>query len=313
MLHNGYGGLRSGRWVDLMPSNWHPFIQLARLSPPTGMLLIYFPHIFGVIYGAIVTRAPVEEVLRTSGILLGGSFFFSNAAHVWDDYVDVPIDKLIPRTQKRPIVRGAVTPRAALIFCFIQAAMAACFLLPLPPLTAVYAVGTIIGTTYYPYAKRHIPAPQAVLGYTLANAIAVGAASMGVDPLETNAVPWLVLASGLWFIINDTIYGSLDMDEDIRIGVGNTAVLFGKATKFWLSVLLVIQLAALAIAGQISGFGPAYYLISMLGCGVTMALMIARVKLQDSASVWYWFANGFWSVGFSITIALLTEYVPLVK
>lgn len=307
------GGARAGNWVDrYVPESWQPYIQLARVNPPLAVLLIYFPHVFGAIYGGIVTRAPPEQTLKVLAILLGGSFFFSNAAHAWDDWADVPIDKLIPRTQKRPIVRGAISPNAALVFCAAQGALAAAFLLPLPPATALYAVGTIIGTLYYPFAKRHIACPQVVLGYTLANAIAVGAAAIGADPLETSAVPLMILASALWSVIYDTIYGSIDMQDDVRLGVGNTAVLFGSAIKPWLSLFLVILVAALGAAGQVAGFGTAYHVISMLGAGLPIGAMIRYVKLQDAYSCWWWFTNAFNFVGVSVTIALLTEYVPLV-
>jgi 4-hydroxybenzoate polyprenyltransferase len=311
-LHKQYGGIHTGKWVDCLPSSWIPYIQLARLSPPAPVLLIYFPHLFGLIYGAIVTQASVQDTLSMAGLLLGGSLFFSNAAHGWDDFVDEPIDKLIVRTQKRPIVRGAISSRAALIFTIIQAIMTAGFLIPLPPRTALYALGTAIATTYYPFAKRHINAPQAVLGYCLANGIAVGAAAMGADPMANYAVPCLVGASAIWSVIYDTVYASIDMKDDIRLGIGSTAVLFGSQMKFWMYVLLGIFVGLLGAAGQISGFGLAYSLISMLGGGLTMAVMIANVELQNGLSCWWWFTYSFWFVGGSITLGLLTEYIPLI-
>lgn len=310
-LHKQYGGVHAGKWVDLLPASWQPFIQLARLSPPAALILIYFPHLFGIIYGAIATDAPADKTLRTAALLFVSNFFWSSATHAWDDWVDVPIDKLIPRTQKRPIVRGAVSPRAALLFTLSQAFIGSfLFVIDLPPVMNICSLFTIAGSVYYPFAKRHIPCPQAVLGYVFGNGVVVGAAAMGISPLEDHAVLYLALASALWVVIYDTVYGSIDMKDDMKHNIGNTAILLGSQTKFWFTVFLGILVSSLGVAGQLSGFSLPYYLISMVGCGVSMGVMISRVELQNSASCWWWFAHGFWMFALSITAALLTEYTP---
>jgi 4-hydroxybenzoate polyprenyltransferase len=102
------------------------------------------------------------------GLLLGGTFFFSNAAHGWNDIVDAPIDKKVTRTQKRPIPRGAITRQAALVFVVTQSIGATTFLLVLPPKTALYTLPNILATTYHPYAKRHTNLVQVILDFCLA-------------------------------------------------------------------------------------------------------------------------------------------------
>ncbi|KAI1746061.1 hypothetical protein F4680DRAFT_9222 [Xylaria scruposa] len=140
VLAQQYGGNHAGGWVDRLPASWVPYVQLARLSPPAALFLIYFPHFFGIILAALIQRSPASDVLKAGLIMFGGSFFFSNAAHGWNDLVDAPIDQSISRTSKRPIPRGAITPRAALVFTLTQGVGAALFLLLMPSGTAIYAV-----------------------------------------------------------------------------------------------------------------------------------------------------------------------------
>lgn len=308
-LHKQYGGIHIGKWVDRLPTAWVPFIQLARLSPPTPVFLAYFPHVYGIIYGAIVRQSPVTDLIWMLAWFLGASLFVSNAAHGWDDLADAPIDKLIPRTQKRPIVRGAITPLAAFIFTAVNALIAAAFLIVLPRATSLYVCPTIIATTYYPYAKRHINCPQMVLGFCLAWGIAVGASAMGADPLADNAVPFLVVGCAMWSVIFDTIYASIDVQYDIRLGLGSTAVLFGSQVKPCLMGLLAILLGSLAATGVISGFGILYHIIALGGCAISLGSMIINVKLSDSFSCWWWFTYGFWGAGFAIAVSLLSQYL----
>ena len=119
-LAHQYGGNHKAGWVARLPDSWLPYVQLARLSPPAGPCLIYFPHIFGILHVAILRRSPLPKVLQT--------------------------------------IRGAVPSPAALLFTATQAVGAALFLPCLPHANlqnVLYALPSIIGWTYYPWAKRH--------------------------------------------------------------------------------------------------------------------------------------------------------------
>ncbi|KAM7210595.1 hypothetical protein V8F06_014021, partial [Rhypophila decipiens] len=135
-LSHQYGGYHTGSWVDRLPPSWVPYIQLSRLSPPAGVFLIYFPHLFGVLH-AIATASislgwpSIKAMAIVSLHLLGGSFFCNNAAHAWNDLLDAKIDVQIARTKTRPIPRGAITRMGALLFACSQAVCAATFLVPL--------------------------------------------------------------------------------------------------------------------------------------------------------------------------------------
>ncbi|KAI1499598.1 UbiA prenyltransferase family-domain-containing protein [Biscogniauxia marginata] len=320
-LAQQYGGGHAGGWVGRLPASWVPFVQLARLSPPAALFLIYFPHFFGVILAAVIQRSPVSQVLRACFVMFGGSFFFSNAAHGWNDLVDAPIDKSIARTSKRPIPRGAITPRAAFLFTVSQALGAASFLLLMPSGSAIYAVPNIISTTYYPWAKRHTNFAQLVLGFCLAWGIIMGSCTMGLEPFTGGpfggteglwahpSIACLFLASILWTIIYDTIYAHQDLKDDLRVGLKSIAVLFKDHTKTFLWLVLGCMITFLSAVGNLEGMGIQFSLIAGGGSALSLGAMIANVKLKDSGSCWWWFRYGFWLAGGSIAVGLLSEYV----
>lgn len=313
-LSQHYGGVHAGGWVDFLPSSWIPYIQLARLSPPAALFLIYFPHFFGLLHAANTHRDSVADVdvIRTSLLLFGGSFFFSNAAHGWNDLIDAPIDRLIARTRNRPIARGAISPRAAFIFTASQACGAASFLLFFPNTTAVFisTIPTIIGTTYYPWSKRHTYFPQVLLGFCLAWGIMVGCSALGInEPWKDVSTVCLLLASIIWTVIYDTIYASQDYSDDIEVGVKSIAVLFSNRTKILLWVLLACMVALLISFGILADMGPQYFVISVGGCVCSLGSMIANVELKSQSSCWWWFSIGFWFTGGSIALGLLSEYL----
>ncbi|KAI1139193.1 prenyltransferase [Hypoxylon sp. FL0543] len=309
-LSQQYGGTHSGGWVNLLPASWVPYVQLARLSPPAALFLIYFPHVFGILHAANVHQRPPIEVVRTAALLLGGSFFFSNAAHAWNDLVDAPIDKQVSRTRKRPIPRGDISWRQALVFTAVQAIGAASFLLFFPPATAIVTIPTIVGTTYYPWAKRHTYFPQVVLGFCLSWGIMVGSSATGIEkPWADPAALSLLLASILWTMIYDTIYAYQDIEDDVKIGVRSTAVLFGSYTKCLLWVLISLLGACLLLYGEMAQMGATYYVVTIGGCLSSLSAMVANVELKNDASCWWWFSCGFWFTGISITVGLLAGYL----
>ncbi|RYO75463.1 hypothetical protein DL766_002550 [Monosporascus sp. MC13-8B] len=231
---NIYGGIHTGSWVDLLPASWIPYIQLCRLNPPAPLFPVFFPHQYGVTYASILQNASGSEFLRMCLYLLGSSLIVSNAAHSRNDIVDALIDKVISRTKKRPIARGAITPRAALLFMTTQAVGTAASLPALLPAT----VPTIVGTVYYPYAKRQTPFPQLILGFCLAWGATVGIAAMGVDPLASCVGPYLVAACTIGTVIYGTVYACLDVKDDKKLKLGSTEVLLGSHVKLVLSLLL---------------------------------------------------------------------------
>lgn len=319
-----YGGNSKSGWLSRLPDSWLPYVQLARLSPPAGLFLIYFPHLFGTLHAAIVLQTSLTVLLKQSALMLGGSFFVSNAIHVWNDLIDAPLDALVERTRDRPIPRKAVSPLAATVFTATQAIGAALFLPYLSSRTvesALYAMPSVIAWTYYPWAKRHTNVPQFVLGFCLAWGIIMGSLAMGLQPFAIGvfgsdprprieySTLCLFLANIIWAMIYDTIYAHQDLRDDLKAGIKSLAVLYRDRTKVLLWQLLALMIILLLVCGWLSGMGVTYYLMAVGGTMMSLGLMIARVELKNSRSCWWWFGNGFWLTGGFITGGLLLEYL----
>ncbi|KAJ5903980.1 hypothetical protein N7504_006363 [Penicillium tannophilum] len=305
--------------TKIIPESWYPYIQLARLFPPAGIFLIYFPHVFGLFHAAIRTKAPPIEVLNAAGMLLLGSFFFSNAVHIWNDVLDADLDAQVERTKYRPIPRGAVSKRAALIFTLSQAIPATALLAFLPGgfmAGLAYALPNLVVSLYYPLAKRHVHMPQLVLGVWLAWGTITGGLALGLYPYVydarapkiDSASVYLFLASLLWAIIYDTLYAQQDLQADRKAGIKSLAVLLNGETKRLLWPLLAVMATMLVLCGRASGLGPIYFSVAVGGAVGSLSLMLLKVDLKSSQSCWWWFSQGFWSVGVAISAGLLGEY-----
>ena len=120
-LAQQYGGSHSSGWLGHLPPSWLPYVQLIRLSPPIGIISIYLPHLFCLLHAAILQHTPLSMLLRSNILILGGSFFLSNAIHIWNDLIGAPLDALVERTRNRPVPRGAVSPFNAVVFTATQA------------------------------------------------------------------------------------------------------------------------------------------------------------------------------------------------
>jgi 4-hydroxybenzoate polyprenyltransferase len=317
-----YGGNHSTGWLYHLPAQWLPYVQLARLSPPVGLFLIYLHHSFGLLYAAIRQWADPFEVAYASFLLFGASFFVSNAIYIWNDLIDAPIDAKVERTRNRPVPRGTVSPGAALIFSASQAWVAALFI----PLlkgdiaqNAILSAPGFLAWLYYPYVKWHTYWTQTVLGACLFWGIIVGAVALDVEPysFQTGQVdtPLLLLfaASTLWTILYDSVYGFQDMKDDVDAGIYSMAVLFQYNMKpvFWLIVVMIA--AALGGVGYYAQMSMLYYAISVGGTTACLGLMVAHVDLRSSQSCWWWFSKGFWYAGGSIAGGLLSEYVSVMS
>ncbi|CAF3433764.1 hypothetical protein SNK03_004039 [Fusarium graminearum] len=309
-LSKQYGGIHAGSWVDVLPKSWIPYVQLSRLSPPVGLILIYFPHLFGVVHAASVQSSSISEVLYISSILAIGSFFCNNGSHAWNDLVDAPIDAKIERTKMRPIPRGAISRQAAFAFSVSQATLAAACLLPLGFETALATIPTILATLYYPFAKRHTYFAQVVLGFCLTWGVMVGSSSMGVEaPWKQESAVSLLLASNLWVILFDTVYAHQDLEDDLKVGVKSLAVLFNGRARPLLWTLFLGMCTCLYWCGVTGGLGVPYFVITVGGCAVSVGSMVALVDLKDPESCWKWFATGFWFTALSILAGLSANYV----
>ena len=240
-----------GTWLLLWPTLWALWLA-GRGHPDAGLFVVFM---LGVI------------VMRSAGCVL-------------NDYADRHIDPYVERTRQRPIASGAVTPVEALTLFVALALIAIGLATMLNRPAQILAVAGAALTVVYPFVKRYISIPQFVLGAAFGWAVPMAfAAQTG----EASQLGWLVFGCALiWATIYDTFYAMVDREDDLKLGVKSTAILFGDADLFVIGGMQILMLFALASVGNMAELGFWYF----GSVGIAAALMgyhqwLARGRTRD--------------------------------
>ena len=249
-------------------ASFSAYFRLMRLDKPIGIYLLLWPTLWALFLAQGGT--PRFELLV---IFVLGVALMRSAGCVINDYADRNIDKLIKRTQNRPITSGVVSPRSALILFFMLMSIAFGLVLMTNILTIQLAFIAAGLATLYPFTKRWTHLPQFVLGLAFAMSIPMAfAATNGNVP---SGAWWVFSATVIWTVIYDTMYAMADREEDIKIGVKSTAVLFAKYDKL---IIGIFQICLLFVFFKISEIFKLniFYDISVI---LTAFLMIYHQKM----------------------------------
>ncbi len=195
--------------------------KLMRLDKPIGILLLLWPTLWGLLFAA--GGLPAPDVLL---IFFTGTVLTRSAGCVMNDYADRNFDPHVERTRDRPLAAGIIRPAEALVLAAALMLFALGLVLFLNPLTIKLAFVAAVLAAIYPYVKRVFPLPQAWLGVAFGFGIPMAYAA------QWNSLPrvaWLLLiATMFWAIAYDTEYAMVDRDDDVKIGVKSSAILFGR-------------------------------------------------------------------------------------
>ncbi|MGI9229629.1 MAG: 4-hydroxybenzoate octaprenyltransferase [Gammaproteobacteria bacterium] len=237
------------------------YAQLIRFNKPIGTLLLLWPTLSALWIANM--GHPGQHLLL---VFVLGTFLTRSAGCVINDYADRDIDRFVDRTRNRPLTTGAVTPREALLLMLALLLPACWLVLTTNLLTALLALVGVFLAGVYPYMKRHISIPQFVLGLAFSWGIPMAfAASTG----GVSLFAWLIFfANILWVLVYDTIYAMVDREDDIRIGVKSTAILFGDADTTIIGIMQLMFLVALILIGLRLQPGAIYY------CGVAVVSLL---------------------------------------
>ncbi|OAA57939.1 para-hydroxybenzoate-polyprenyltransferase [Niveomyces insectorum RCEF 264] len=302
--------------LTLLPAAWVPYAELARIDKPTGIYYLYFPCLFSTLMAAPLVQpamATPAAVVSTSLLFFAGALIMRGAGCTINDLWDRNLDPHVARTRLRPVARGAVTPRAAVLFTGGQLLAGLVILLQFPPVCLAYGIPSLALVATYPLAKRVTYYPQAVLGLTFSWGALMGFPALGVDLL---AQPAALAAAGLlyasniaWTILYDMVYAHMDIQDDAKAGIKSIALKHAAQTKAVLTGLAAVQIGLLAAAGVATGAGPAFFVGSCGGAAVTLGIMIKRVKLESVQDCWWWFVNGCLLTGGVISLGLGVDYL----
>ena len=275
------------------------YAQLVRLDKPIGILLLLWPTLIALWIAAEGFPDPLVLFVFVAGVIL-----MRSAGCAINDYADRHIDGKVKRTKLRPLAAGKITEKEALLVFASLSISAFLLVLLMNTLTIWMAFVGVILAASYPFMKRYHYLPQVHLGAAFGWSAPMAYAAQAN---EVTAVTWLIfLATILWATAYDTMYAMVDYDDDIKIGVKSTAILFGNLDKLIIGIiqlLLILDLLLIGHRAELSGF---YYL------GVTAASLFAiyqqyLIKDRIRERCFQAFLNNNW-FGLVLFIGVVLDY-----
>jgi 4-hydroxybenzoate polyprenyltransferase len=230
----------------------HDYARLTRLDKPIGIWLLLWPTLWAL---WIAGRGNPDG--RLFIIFVAGTVLMRSAGCAINDYADRSFDPKVERTKDRPLAAGRISPVEALLLFAALSLAALTLVLQLNRMTLLLAVAGAALALSYPFVKRFLSVPQLYLGVTFGWGIPMAfSAQLGRLP----RVAWLLLvANTLWVTVYDTMYAMVDRNDDVKIGVRSTAILFGDSDRHILAVLQALTLLSLYLVGGMLRMSPWYY------------------------------------------------------
>jgi 4-hydroxybenzoate polyprenyltransferase len=275
------------------------FAQLLRLDRPIGTWLLLWPTLW-----ALWIAADGHPQRRLLAIFVAGAVLMRSAGCIINDLADRNFDPHVKRTRSRPLAARAISPPEALTVFGVLVIAALLLVLQLNALTVRLAFIGAALTITYPFLKRFFPLPQLYLGLCFGWAVPMAfAATLGSVP----RVGWLMLvATILWAGVYDTMYAMVDRDDDLRIGVRSSAILFADLDRFMIAMMQLMMLFALLLIGRTMNFTDGYFagLIAGACCFLWQQWLIRK---RDPAQCFKAFENNYY-FGFAVFAGVLLEY-----
>ena len=275
------------------------FIQLMRINRPIGSLLLLWPTWWALWLAADGIPSLANLVIFTLGV-----FFMRAAGCVINDYADRNLDGHVKRTRERPLATGRVRPGEAIALflglCLVSFLMVVFFT---NRLTLWLSFGGVALAFVYPFMKRYTHLPQIVLGAAFSWAIPMAwAAEAG----EVTRIAWLLyIANLVWTVAYDTLYAMVDRDDDLRIGIKSTAVLFGDMDRAAVGVLQATTLLTLLLVGFQTELGV-LFVLGVLAMGGLFGYQQWLIQGRARDSCFRAFLNNNWA-GFAVFLGLALD------
>lgn len=266
-------------WIDRkMPDSWRPYARLMRLDRPIGTWLLLLPCWWSL---ALVPDAPFWTVLFDAAVFALGSVVMRGAGCTVNDIYDRNLDRQVERTSLRPLASGEVKLWQAVVFLALLLLIGLGILLCLNPLTIRLALVSLALVFTYPLMKRVTWWPQLFLGLTfnwgawLGWTALTGEIGMATVPLYTGGV--------LWTLAYDTLYAHQDKNDDVKVGVKSTALLFGQNSRPIIALFYVAALGCFALAGLAARMHRLFY-DGLIVAGLHAAWQLALWRMDDPAN-----------------------------
>ncbi len=273
--------------------------RLMRTDKPIGALLLLWPTLW-----ALWLAAPGIPPFTVLLVFVAGVWLMRAAGCVVNDYADRKFDGHVKRTANRPLPSGAVTEREARWLFILLVGLSFLLVLTLNTMTILLSVAALALAWVYPFMKRYTHLPQVVLGAAFGWSI-----PMAFSAVSEHLPPtcWLLFIANIcWAVAYDTQYAMVDRDDDLKIGIKSTAILFGRFDTLIIGLLQLAVLGLMVLVGRLNYLGVAWY------CGVLAAAVLFgyQQKLtagRERAACFQAFMNNNY-VGLALFLGLVMTY-----
>lgn len=276
------------------------YLRLTRLNRPIGIYLVMWPTLWGLWVAGAGKPTPLVFV-----VFFVGTILMRSAGCAINDFADRHIDLHVTRTKQRPLALGTIRPWEAVTVFAVLSLAAFGLVLLMNRLTIELALIGVLLAFSYPFTKRYTYLPQAYLGVAFGWGIPMAFAA------EQATVPqaaWLFfIANIFWSLVYDTMYAMADREDDLKIGVKSSAILFGRYDRRIIGVLQVVMFALLVLAGLSFQFGIWYYLGLVAAAGFAVYEQYL-IREREAGRCFHAFLNNHY-LGASIFIGIVLQYL----
>lgn len=262
------------------------FLRLTRLDRPIGTWLLMWPTL-----AALWLAGDGLPTRHNLIIFIAGVYVMRAAGCVINDYADRHFDAHVKRTHDRPLATGRISEREALTLFGVLLMIAFVLVCLTNPFTIMLSFGAAALAASYPFMKRYTHLPQVVLGAAFGWSIPM---AFGAEQGHVPAVAWwLFFANIIWTLVYDTWYAMVDRDDDLKIGIKSTAVLFGRMDLVIQGALQVLMLLLLAVVGQLAGL-DGFYWASLAAIAVVFGYQQWLCRSRSREGCFQAFLNNHW-------------------
>jgi 4-hydroxybenzoate polyprenyltransferase len=276
------------------------YLLLMRLDRPIGIYLLLWPVLWALWIAGGGQPDPRVLIVFVAGVVV-----MRSAGCIINDFADRDLDPQVKRTRSRPLAARRVTPTEALVLFVLLVGLALWLVTRLDPFPILLSFGGAALAVSYPFMKRVFPLPQLYLGAAFGWGVPMAfAAEMGSLP----RVCWvLFLATVLWAGVYDTMYAMVDREDDMKIGVKSSAILFADMDRPIIAIMQAMVLFALVLAGRSMQFGYWFY-GGLTAAGLLFLWQQWLIRKRDPDACFRAFLNNNY-VGLVIFVGVLLEYV----
>ncbi|RVU31845.1 4-hydroxybenzoate octaprenyltransferase [Neptunomonas marina] len=276
------------------------YVNLTRFNRPIGSYLLLWPTLW-----ALWIASEGIPDLKLIVIFTLGVFLTRSAGCVINDFADRKVDGHVKRTAQRPLATGKITAKEALLLFAALMLVAFGLVLLTNTMTILMSFGGLFLASLYPFMKRYTHLPQVVLGAAFGWAIPMAFTAVGEQiPL----IAWVIYSAKLlWTVAYDTMYAMVDRDDDLKIGIKSTAILFGQYDKLIIAILLILTLILLVVAGFLAQLGGFYYL-GLLGAVGCFVYQMRLIKDRERDPCFRAFLNNHYA-GLSVFVGIFLHYL----